>query len=158
MATSAEFWTNSAYGPGTGGTYELQSGRSPNRYHLMRILRKKGMREFGEIVSTLLTDATPSTSAGVTISQLTAEANPSANVQGGVRTIAAKEIMGSVLDSDKDDSNANTARAVTSADVSSIQEELVMGGDQINRAPTNGSGTITYATDASGNGGGGKLD
>ena len=33
-----------------------------------------------------------------------------------------------------------------------------MSGDQINRAPTNGSGTITYATDASGNGGGGKLD
>jgi hypothetical protein len=158
MATSTEFWTSSAYGPGTGGTYELQSARSPNRYHLMRILRKKGMREFGEIVSTLLTDSTPSTSAGVTISQLTAEADTSANVQGGVRTIAAKEIMGGVLDSDKDDASANTARAVTSADVSSLQEELVMSGDQINRAPTNGSGTITYATDASGNGGGGKLD
>ena len=41
MATSAEFWT-STYGPGdTNGSYEFLSGRSPNRYHLMRLLRKK---------------------------------------------------------------------------------------------------------------------
>ena len=158
MATSAQFWSDSSYGPNdTAGGYELLSGRSPNRYHLMRLMRKKGMREVGEVLSTLLTDSSPSTSAGVTISQLTAEADTTSNVQGGVRTVAAKEIMGSVLDSDKDDASPNTARAVTSADVSTLQEELVFAGDTIQTAPTNGSGAITYPSDASGNGGGGKL-
>ena len=118
MATSAEFWTSQTYGAGeTNGSYEFLNGRSPNRYHLMRLLRKKGMREVGEIISTLLTDASPSTSASVTISELTASADTTANVQGGVRTVAAKEQMGLTINSDKDDASANTARAVTAADV-----------------------------------------
>jgi len=158
MATSAQFWSDSSYGPNdSSGGYELLSGKSPNRYHLMRLMRKKGMREVGEVLSTLLTDSSPSTSAGVTISQLTAEADTTNNAQGGVRTVAAKEIMGSVLDSDKDDASPNTARAVTSADVSTLQEELVFAGDKIQTAPTNGSGSVSYPADAAGNGGGGKL-
>ena len=151
MATSAQFWT-ADYGPGeTNGTYEFLNGRGPNRYHLMRILRKKGMREVGEILSTLLTDSSPSTTASVTISQLTAEADTTANVQGGVRTVAAKEIMGLTINSDKDDASAETSRAVTAADVTALQTELIPSGSRANRQPA------TYATDASGNGGGGKM-
>jgi hypothetical protein len=135
-------------------TYTFSSGRSPNRYHLMRLLRKRGMREVGEIISTLLTDSTPATTAGVTISQLTAEADTTANVNGGVRTVAAKEFMGGVLDSTISDTAA-TARAVTAADVTSLQLEVIPGGNQALRAPSV-TGTITYPTDASGNGGGGK--
>ena len=151
MATSAQFWT-SDYGPGdTNGTYEFSSGKSPNRYHLMRLLRKKGMREVGEILFTALAENTPSDTASVTISQLTAEADTTANVNGGVRTIAAKEIMGLVLDSDNDDATAETARAATAADVTTLNAEVIPSGTTANRQPA------TYPTDASGNGGGGKL-
>jgi|TARA_R110000751_G_scaffold132251_2_gene234734 hypothetical protein len=156
MATSAEFWTSS-YGPGdTNGSYEFLSGRSPNRYHLMRLLRKKGMREVGEILSTIIEDAvagqTPQSSASVTTSQLTAEANTQDNVQGGVRTIAAKEEVGLLMTSDKDDASSNTARAVTTVDTTELQTMLIPSGSRASRAPA------TYATDASGNGGGGKFD
>ena len=164
MATSSEFWA-SGFSPGeTNGSYEFLNGRGPNRYHLMRIMRKKGMKEFSEILSTLLTDSSPSTTASVTISQLTASANTAANVQGGVRTVATVELLGSSLNSDKDDTSANTARAVAAGDVTAMQEEIVMGdaagghGDRILTAPSNGSGVISYPTDASGNGGGGKQD
>jgi len=157
MATSALFWENSAYGPGdTNGTYEFLSGRTPNRYHLMRLMRKKGMREYAEIISTLLEDATPASTASVTISELTAEADTTANVNGGVRTIAAKEQMGLTIAGDKDDASANTSRAVTAADVTALQLELIQTGNRNLRAPSV-TGTITYPTDASGNGGGGKL-
>jgi hypothetical protein len=153
MATYSEYWSNSAYGPGdTAAKYDLLSARSPNRYHLMRLLRKAGMRQTGEVLSTLLTDSTPATTASVTTSQLTAEADTTANVQGGVRTVAAKEKMSLVLDADMDDASANTARAVSAADVTTLQTELIPSGAQSNRQPT------TYPTDASGNGGGGKLD
>ena len=164
MATSSEFWA-SGFSPGeTNGSYEFLNGRGPNRYHLMRIMRKKGMKEFSEILSTLLTDSSPSTTASVTISQLTASANTAANVQGGVRTVATVELLGSSLNSDKDDTSANTARAVAAGDVTAMQEEIVMGdaagghGDRILTAPSNGSGVISYPSDASGNGGGGKQD
>jgi hypothetical protein len=157
MATSAEFWESSSYGPNdTNATYEFLSGRSPNRYHLMRLLRKKGMREVGEVIFTALAENTPSDTASVTISQLTSEADTTANVQGGVRTIASKEIMGLVLDSDKDDATAETSRATTAADVTTINAEVIPDGNTALRAPSS-SGTITYPTDASGNGGGGKL-
>jgi hypothetical protein len=105
----------------------------------------------GEIISTLLTDSSPSTTASVTISELTAEADTTANVQGGVRTIAAKEQMGLLYNSDKDDASANTSRAVSAADVTALQTEVIPGGSRASRAPA------TYPTDASGNGGGGKL-
>ena len=160
MATSAEYWTTTFSGSNgeTNAAYEFLSGRSPSRYQLIRLLKKKGMREMGEIISTLLTDSSPSTSASVTISELTAEADTGDNVQGGARTIASKEQMGLTITSDKDDASANTARAVSAGDVTNLQEDLVTSGDRWNRAPTNGSGTITYPTDASGNGGGGKFE
>jgi hypothetical protein len=136
----------------------LSSGRSPNRYHLMRILRKRGMRTIGEIISTLLEDSTPASEASITKSQVQANANTQDNVQGGVRTIETLEQMSAAIDTDPSDTAANTARNVTAADVTNLQEDLVTSGDRMNRAPTDGSGTITYATDASGNGGGGKQD
>ena len=160
MATSAQYWTTSFSGSNneTNASYEFLSGRSPNRYQLIRLLKKKGMREIGEILSTLLTDSSPATTASVTISELTAEANTQDNVQGGVRTIAAKEQMGLTITGDKDDASANTSRAVSATDVTNLQEDLVPSGDRWNRAPTDGSGSISYPTDASGNGGGGKMD
>lgn len=151
MATSTGFWENAA---GSVSTYSLLSGRSPNRYHLMRLMRKKGMREVGEILFTALAENTPSDTASVTISQLTASANTQDNVQGGVRTIAAQEIMGSTLDGGASDT-AETARAAAAADVTTLNAELVPGGNTALRAPSS-AGTITYPTDASGNGGGGK--
>jgi hypothetical protein len=45
-----------------------------------------------------------------------------------------------------------------------MQEELIMGdaagghGDRILTAPSDGSGVVSYPTDAAGNGGGGKQD
>ena len=151
MATSAEFYSNTAYGPGSTGEYELLSGRSPNRFHLMRILRKQGMRQYGEILSTLLEDSTPASTASVSIHQLTPAADTTANVNGGVRTIAAKERMGLTINADKDDASANTARAVTAADVTAIQTEIIPSGARSTTSPS------TYPTDLSGNGGGGKL-
>ena len=154
MATSAEYWESGFSGINneTNGSYEFLSGRSPNRYHLMRLLRKKGMREVGEIIFTALAENTPSDTASVTISQLTAEADTTANVQGGVRTIASKEIMGLVLDSDKDDATAETARAATAADVTTLNLEMIPSGTQSQRRPTEAD-----SVDLSGNGGGGKL-
>jgi hypothetical protein len=156
MATSALFWENSAYGPGdTNATYEFLSGRSPNRYHLMRLLRKNNMREVGEIMSTVIEDAVagqvPQSTASVSISQLTPEADPTANVNGGVRTVAAKERMGLLMTSDKDDATANTSRAITTTDTTELQTMLIPSGSRATRSPS------TYPTDVSGNGGGGKL-
>ena len=60
--------------------------------------------------------------------------------------------MGLLYNSDKDDASANTARAVSAADVTALLTEVLPSGARANRAPA------TYATDASGNGGGGKHD
>ena len=68
-------------GVGGVGSYALLSKRSPNRYHLMRILRKRNMQVHGELISTLLEDSTPASSASVTVAQVDAVADPSANVQ-----------------------------------------------------------------------------
>jgi|TARA_Y100000034_G_scaffold131946_1_gene193774 hypothetical protein len=154
MATSAQYWgTDFSTSNGeTNATYEFLSGRSPNRYHLMRILRKRNMREMGEIIATLLGDATPATSASVTITQVDAVADTTANVQGGVRGTTANEQMGLLYNSDKDDASANTARAVSAADVTALLTEVLPSGARANRAPA------TYAADSSGNGGGGKHD
>lgn len=151
MATNAEFWESSSYGPGdTNATYEFLNSRSPNRYHLMRILRTKGMREVGEFLFTALADNTPSDTMSVTMSQLTASADTTDNVQGGVRTIAAKELVGANLNSDKDDTGASTSRASKAGDVTVMNTEVIPSGSRANRAPG------TYPTDVSGNGGGGK--
>ena len=151
MATSSEFWESSSYGPGdSNATYEFLNARSPNRYHLMRMLRKRGMRNYGEILSTLLTDSSPSSTASVTTTQVDHTVNVNANNMGGVRGTTANETMDLTINSDKDDASANTARAVTAADVTAIQTEIIPSGSRANRAPS------TYPTDASGNGGGGK--
>jgi hypothetical protein len=133
--------------------YTFSNGRSPNRYHLSRMLRKRGMRNYGEILSTLLTDSTPSTSASVTTTQVDHTATPGGtNSQGGVRTTTANETIDLLINSAASDASANTARAVTAADVTAIQTEIIPSGSRASRAPG------TYATDASGNGGGGKQD
>jgi len=152
MATSAEFWESSSYGPGdSNGTYEFLNARSPNRYHLSRLLRKRGMRVYGELLSTLLEDSTPASSASVTIAQIDATATPGGtNSQGGVRGVTSNETVDLTINSDKDDASANTARAVTAADVTAIQTEIIPGGSRATRSPS------IYPTDASGNGGGGK--
>ena len=151
MATSSEFWESSSYGPGdSNATYEFLSARSPNRYHLMRMLRKRGMRNYGEILSTLLTDSSPSSTASVTTTQVDHTVDVNANNMGGVRTTTANETMDLTINSDKDDASANTARAVTAADVTAIQTEIIPSGSRANRAPA------TYPTDAAGNCGGGK--
>ena len=151
MATSTEFWESSTYGPGdSNATYEFLNARSPNRYHLMSLLRKRGMRNYGEILSTLLGDASPSSTASVTTTQVDHTVNLNANNFGGVRGTTANETMDLTINSDKDDASANTARAVTAADVTAIQTEIIPSGSRADRAPS------TYPTDASGNGGGGK--
>ena len=149
MATSSGFWENAA---GESATYGLLSKRSPNRYHLSRILRKRGMQVHGEILSTLLEDSTPASTASVTVSQVDAVANTEANVQGGVRGVTSNEKVDLLINSAHDDASANTARAVTAADVTELQTEIIPSGSRATRSPS------TYATDASGNGGGGKLD
>ncbi len=141
--------------------YALLNGRSPNRYHLMRLMRKRNMAEYREVLTTLLEDSTPASTASRTYSRVQATANAAANVQGGARTIETVELLGATLDStdiDEAGAGASGGRAVIPGDVTKIQEELASDGDRILRAPSNGSGTITYPDDASGNGGGGKLD
>jgi hypothetical protein len=130
--------------------YSFISGKSPNRYQLMRILRKRGMREVGEILFTALAENTPSDEASVTISQLTASADTQNNVQGGVRTIAAKEFMGSTLDGGTSDTAA-TARNAAAADVTTLNAEIIPSGTTAQRKPTEAN-----SVDLSGNGGGGK--
>lgn len=155
MATSSEYWSSGFSGTNgeTNGSYELLSARSPNRYHLMRILRKRGMRNYGEILSTLLEDSSPASTASVTTAQVDHSATPGGtNSQGGVRTVTSNETMDLTINSDKDDASANTSRAVSAADVTAIQTEIIPSGSRANRQPT------TYPTDASGNGGGGKQD
>ena len=150
MATSTGFWEDDA---GASSTYSLLSGRSPNRYHLTRMLRKRGMREVGEILFTALDENTPSNSASVTISQVTANATPGGtNSYGGVVTVAAKEVMGSTLDGGASDTAA-TARNATAADVTTLNKEMIPSGTQSQRKPTE-----TDMIDLSGNGGGGKQD
>jgi len=141
-----------------GDAYELLSGHSPNRYHLMRLLRKRGMREYREIMTTLLEDVSgnESSTASATVSVVEATANTSSNVQGGSRTITTQQLIGAQQNSDKDDA-APTSRAVAAADTTKFQEEWSDAGDDRIRAPSNGSGTITYPADAAGNGGGGKF-
>lgn len=152
MASNALFWEGATYGPGnTNAKYALSSGKSPNRYHLMRLLRKRGMREVGEVLFTILADNTPSDTASVTVSRLTAEANTQDNVQGGVRTIAAQQIMGLNLDSGVNDATAKASRATKAGDVTLLNKELIPSGVTAQRKPTEAN-----MVDLSGNGGGGK--
>lgn len=149
MATSTQFWEDDA---GSTSTYSLLNPRSPNRYHLMRILRKRGMRNYGEVLSTLLTDSSPSTSASVTTAQINHTATPGGtNSQGGVRTVTSNETVDLLLNKNVGTASANTTRAVSAADVTAMQTEIIPSGSRSSRAPT-------YPTDASGNGGGGKQD
>jgi len=140
-----------------GEDYSLNSGRAPNRYHLMRILRKRGMANVREVLTTALEDSTPASTASVSYSRVAAAANTSSNVQGGARTIETKQEFGPTLNNtDIDATGANTSRAITAADITELQEDLALTGDRNKRNPTNGSGVVTYPVDLSGNGGGGK--
>jgi hypothetical protein len=133
--------------------YTFSNGRSPNRYHLSRLLRKRGMRNYGEILSTLLTDSSPSTSASVTMAQIDHTATPGGtNSQGGARTVTSNEQIDLLLNKTAATASANTARAVSAADVTAMQTEVIPSGSRANRQPG------TYPTDAAGNGGGGKQD
>jgi hypothetical protein len=161
MATSTGFWEDDA---GATSTYSLLNPRSPNRYHLMRIMRTSGMRNYAEVLATLLADSTPASSASVTIAQVDAVATTGGtNSQGGVRGVTANETVDGILNKNVGTASANTTRAVSAADVTAMTEELSMGdaaaghGDRIMRAPSDGSGAVSYPTDASGNGGGGKM-
>lgn len=130
--------------------YDLISGKSPNRYHLARLFKKRNMRVISEVIDKLLDDATPASTASVTYARVQAVANTAANVQGGVRTIETVEEVSGALNTDKDDANNNTARAVSATDVTVLQGLLEEGAEQ-KRQPA------TYPVDLSGNGGGGKL-
>lgn len=147
MSNWSGFWGD---GRSTTGSYELLSGRSPNRYHLARIFRKRGMRMHGEVLTTLLADATPASTASVSHVRIKAERDLANNVQGGVRTIETINDMQPAFQGDKDAATPNASRAVVAADVTSLNR-LVEGGAEWLRKPS------TYPTDASGNGGGGKL-
>ncbi len=137
-------------GQGTNGSYELLSGKSPNRYHLSRLFRKKGMRELSEVLRTIAADSTPASQASAAISRVQGAVDTTANVNGGVRTIESEQLVGLTINSDKDDASAQTARNITAADVTDLNLILADGGDE-NRAPS------SYPVDISGNGGGGKL-
>ena len=151
MANSSGFWENYGGIDGSGNaTYNFLKKRSPNRYHLARLLRTRGMKPYSEVLTTLLTDATPASTASVTIAQIDAVADVTGNVQGGVRGVTANEFVDGSLVPDVDTASANTARAVAAADVTEIKKDLY-GGSLVTRAPS------TYPTDASGNGGGGKV-
>ena len=131
----------------------LISGKSPNRYHLMRLLRKKGMREVGEVLFTALAENTPSDTASVVISKITHVPSPGGtNNLGGVQTITAQEIMGATLDSTNTET-AETARATAAADVTTLNGELIPSGTTAQRKPTEAN-----SVDLAGNGGGGKQD
>jgi len=146
MATYSEFWGSGA------DPYTFASGRSPNRYQLMRILRKRGMRIEGEILSTLLEDSTPASTASVTTTQVDAVSDTGNNVQGGVRGTTANETVDLLYNKQPTTASANTSRAVSAADVTALQTEIIPSGSRALRSPS------TYPTDASGNGGGGKQD
>jgi|TARA_R110000823_G_scaffold25742_1_gene75778 hypothetical protein len=138
----------------TDTTYTFSSGRSPNRYHLTRLLRKRGMQNYGEILSTLLTDSSPTTTMSVTRTQIDSIATPGGtNSMGGVRTTTSNESIDSVLDKTATSATPNTARAASAADVTSIQGELLPGDTRSQRKPSEAN-----MVDLSGNGGGGKQD
>ena len=143
MASNAPFWGDAA------NSHTLLSAKSPNRYHLARLLKKHGMRQIGERITTLLADSTPASTASVIISRVQAVVGNGFN-QGGVRTIEAKEHMDNVANPQPTEATPDTARAVAAADVTDLNL-LVSGGADSLRSPS------TYPTDASGNGGGGKV-
>ena len=147
MANWSGFWGDTA---STTGSYDFLSRKSPNRYHLARILKKRGMRQHSEVLKTLLADSTPASTASVTVSQIDAVSVLGSNVQGGVRGVTSREIMDAALPADKDNATPNTSRAVVAADVTNLNL-ILEGGAEWLRKPS------TYPTDASGNGGGGKL-
>lgn len=133
MASHAGFWGDSP------NAYQLLSKKSPNRYHLNRMIRRQP--ELANVLDKLLADSTPASSTSLTRKRIAAARDLNQNVQGGVRTIETLIPVGSTLDSGVYDSAANTQRAVTAADVTNLRDVNV---------------TYTYPVDKSGNGGGGK--
>ena len=155
MANWSGLWNGLASGTVASEDYALNSGRSSNRYHLTRLLHKRGMRAYREILTTALEDSTPTSTARYTYSRVQAAADTTANVQGGARTIEVKENIGGTnilqnTDVDLTGADAANGRAIAAADVTELQEDWATLGDRAIRQPTDGSGAVTYPADASG--------
>jgi hypothetical protein len=145
---------------GVGGTAYTFNKRqhSPNNYHLARILKRRNMRELSEHITNLITDATPATTSSVSYTRIAHTADTTSNVLGGVATLETHQLVGGddeLFGGAFGASGAKTSRAVTANDGTDIQQYLE-GGDAASRQPTDGSATVTYIEDSSGNGGGGK--
>jgi hypothetical protein len=116
-----------------GAEYALLVDKSSIRKKIGKLLRRRNGRVISEKLTTLLSDATPASTAAVTFSRVSAS-KESDDDFGGVRTIETRTLI-------------NTA--VLAADVTSLKKFLEGGAEQDSQP--------TYASDASGNGGGGKL-
>jgi hypothetical protein len=146
MTSWSGFWGDTA---NTTGSYTPINNKTPLRHQLRKLFRRRGLRELGEAIDMIATDATPASTLSVTRSQVQATALAGVIGGGGAVTIESKEQVGK-LNSVPSDTGANTSRAIAAADVTDARK-IVVGGSESSSAPS------TYATDASGNGGGGKL-
>lgn len=125
------------------GPHSLQINKPSVRKKLAHILRRRSARVISEKLTTLLADATPASTASVSYSRVQHTPDPGNSVvHGGVATVESVSLV-----------NA----AVTAGDVTDLSE-LFEGGDEQITAPSDGSGTESYPVDASGNGGGGRLN
>jgi len=154
MANWSGLWNGLASGTVASEDYALNSGRSPNRYHLTRLLRKRGMHVYRDMIAKLMDDSTPGTAtATVTYSRVTAAADTASNAQGGSRAIESKEMVGGIgilNNTNVDFAGANTARVTHVDDETEVQEDWALLGDRRFREPTDGSGAKSYPADASG--------
>ena len=114
-----------------GEPYALLVNRSPAIYHMRRILRDSGLRFLREQF-----DAAIAASAGEatvkTHNEVTAVATPGENVQGGVRSITTVN--------DMDNATISAAEVIELLEIPQYQPD-----------------PSSYPADASGNGGGGKI-
>lgn len=146
MASWSGFWGDTAT---TTDTYTPIYNKTPLRHQLRKLFRRRGLRELGEGIDIIAADSTPASNLTVLRSQVTAIQDLTLNNMGGVRPIESKQQVGKI-NSAPTATNANTLRAIAAADVTDARR-IVAGGAEASPSPS------TYATDASGNGGGGKL-
>lgn len=111
------------------GPHSLQFNRPSARRNVARLFRKRGMRQFRELIIEL-TGSAPGNAA---LQQNTRVTHDADNL-GGVRTVEVQDLIN---------------RVTTSADATDIDTELVLSATAI--APA------SYPVDAGGAGGGGKL-
>lgn len=120
---------------GVGTDYAIQGSQPTHRKRLSRMMKRQATRKISELLDTLIGAAAGST-ASASVKQVDHDADPgNPVVNGGVRTINTVSLIN---------------RATTAADVADLKSFLTIGGSEAQRDPT-------YPTDASGNGGGGKL-